>query len=113
MVSEKEVEDSGALGWLRNILSIEQFQRAAKEHNDIVCRIRAETKAERDELRARVEKLEAALKQLLHNGDHFRCEVGYDNACKREGGDSMSKCQTCVNKWQVQEALAQPSPGGK
>ena len=66
----------------------------------------AEARAEAEK-RGRV--VEAA-RQMQHNGEHFICEVvrriPSANKCRREGGDMMSKCQTCCNKWQMEDALA-------
>jgi len=86
---------------------------------DIIARASSEdalryATEEVDALRVKVKKLEKKVNklreagaQVIFNGGGSRCEVADDvhKPCRKTGGDMMSICQTCSNKWQMEEAL--------
>lgn len=70
-------ESDGALGWLRDKLSVEDFQKVASEHNNIIIRVRREGKAEAYEL---VGRRFSELLRISTPADHIRA----DDARERE-----------------------------
>jgi len=60
-----------------------------------------------EHIKAQRDKLLEAAEQLFHNGIHFKCEALPQKPCEIKGGDMMSVCQTCCNKWKMERAISE------